>query len=171
MNTHAASGFETSERQARLDDLARLGSALLTEIVPHYVEMILALTAAIEDDDLEPDEATILDQVRATSLTVGLPLVHAVRLISERGAELAADDPADDPRALLPLLRPLAESYLSLAGIGRIGDVPEAFAASPQTIEKLIDDRGVNQWLLLQRRKGRLGRHDVGPRWSELRHP
>ena len=155
MNNSATTRFEASERQARLVELAKFGSTLVTEVVPHYVRLVLDLSALSDGLD-EQDEATITDQVRTASLSFGLPLIHTVRLIAECGAELAAEDAADDPRALLPLLRPLAESYLSLAGIARLADVPEAFAASPQEIEALIDDPGLNRWLLLQRSKGRL---------------
>lgn len=147
--------FSEEERESHLVELAKFGASIVTDVVPHYVGLVTGLIELMEADD-QAQVANALGGLVRVCLSFGVPLIRITRLLSERGDKLAGVDQGDDPRILIPLVRTLGESYVSLAAITDIADVPQAFPAPREAISRLVDDPRLNEWLLAQHRLGRL---------------
>lgn len=143
------------QRETRLSDLAKLGHSVITELAPGYVGFIGHVFGA--GDDLDREQADrLIAGLRGASMIFGLPLIRTARMLGEAGHELVGEDPDDDPRALLPLVRALGESYASLGSVSDIGELGLAFPTPPDGIARLLEDPRLNRWMIAQRRHGRL---------------
>lgn len=143
------------QRETRLADLAKLGRSVITDVVPAYVGIVSHAFAFDEDLDRERAQP-LIDGLKAACLVFGLPLLRTARMLAEVGHELAGEDPDDDPRALLPLVRTLGESYASLGSVSDVRELGLAFPAPPDSVARLLEDPRLNRWLTAQRRHGRL---------------
>ncbi len=143
----------TSLREEQAQILAQLGRSVLTEVAPHYIELIRSLIALAEDPGAAAGDP-LMDELSAVCLAFGLPLMRGARMIAELGSELA-EDQSDDPRVLLALVRTLGESYLSLAAIPAVDELPQAYASSPESVVALLKDPRVAAWVAAQSARAR----------------